>query len=448
MNMNSSNPASNRQCTGILFALATVLCAGCNTITPQHAPKLTQTSHNKQTSKVATPPDNRQNIPDQKADARKPVSPFLKDLSASDIHLIKQEALRTLAPVWNHIDARAQKVRHRVIQALDAMNAPHELMYIPVAESGYNPYALSHAGAFGLWQLMPKTAAALGATNAKGLDGRRHIESSTKAAAKYLLSLHQRFNSWPLAIAAYNLGPWGVQRRLNKQPWQPEMGLNALPFPAETRHYVKQVLGMIALGQDGALDFSEAIETEQVHIPAPVDLNQVEKVSGLPRHEIFRLNPAFDYQHYIHHDISVHLPRDHAQRLKVAMQKNPNIFKPKRITVRVRPGDSLWKLAKTYHTSITYLKKLDPNLHKVLSIGQPVVVPASGSMTIASSKANPLLSKGRRIRYKVRSGDSLWKIAKKFGTSTQAIARANQLSPHQLIRPGDRLWIIAKYRPS
>ncbi len=375
-------------------------------------------------------------------------SVFLQDLSAADIAQVKREAKRTLSPIWQRIDERAHRVRFRIVQILDEMNAPHELLYIPVAESGYNPYALSPAGAFGLWQLMPRTAKELGAKSKNGLNGRRHIESSTKAATKYLLALYQRFDSWPLAICAYNLGPWGVQRRLNKKPWSPDMGLDALPFPGETRHYVKQILGMIALEEDGELQFSEALTTQNIHIPAPIDLNQMEKVSGLAKYEIFRLNPAFDYQHYIHHDVIVHLPKENAIRLQQALRDNPNIFKPKYITIKIKSGDSLWKLAKQYHTSIKHLKQLNPKLKGVLSIGKHMTVPASGNVLASSSKANPLLAKGRRIRYKVRSGDSLWTIAKKFGTSTRAIARINQMSANKLLRPGDRLWIVARYRPS
>ena len=382
------------------------------------------------------------------AEGIKTPSAFLQDLSAADIVQVKNEAKRTLLPIWQRIDERAHRVRFRIVQILDEMNAPHELLYIPVAESGYNPYALSPAGAFGLWQLMPKTAKELGANSKNGLDGRRHVEASTKAATKYLLALYQRFDSWPLAICAYNLGPWGVQRRLNKKPWSPDMGLDALPFPGETRHYVKQILGMIALEEDGELQFSEALTTQNIHIPAPIDLNQMEKVSGLEKHEIFRLNPAFDYQHYIHHDVIVHLPKENAGRLQQALHDNPNIFKPKYITIKIKSGDSLWKLAKRYHTSIKHLKQLNPKLKGILSIGKHMTVPASGNVLASSSKANPLLAKGRRIRYKVRSGDSLWTIAKKFGTSTRAIARINQMSANKLLRPGDRLWIVARYRPS
>ena len=430
-----------------LLLLLVVTLSGCASKKPANA-----VSENIHKNSVAEP--TAHNTPPKAQDEPvaivviKTPSVFLQDLSVADIAQVKSEAKRALSPIWQRIDERAHRVRFRIVQVLDEMNAPHELLYIPVAESGYNPYALSPAGAFGLWQLMPRTAKELGANSKNGLDGRRHVESSTKAATKYLLALYQRFDSWTLAICAYNLGPWGVQRRLNKKPWSPDMGLDALPFPGETRHYVKQILGMIALEEDGELQFSKALTTQNIHISAPIDLNQMEKVSGLAKYEIFRLNPAFDYQHYIHHDVIVHLPEENAIRLEQALHDNPDIFKPKYMSIKIKSGDSLWKLAKRYHTSIKHLKQLNPKLKGVLSIGKRMTVPASGNVLASSSKANPLLAKGRRIRYKVRNGDSLWTIAKKFGTSTRAIARINQMSANKLLRPGDRLWIVARYRPS
>lgn len=375
-------------------------------------------------------------------------SVFLESLSASDIELVKREASRTMLPMWGRINDRSEAVRYRIHQVLVELDAPKELLYVPVAESSYNPYALSPAGAFGLWQLMPGTAKELGAYHKNGIDGRRHIEASTRAAASYMLSLHKRFDSWPLAICAYNLGPWGVERRLRKKPWTPEMGLDALPFPAETRHYVKQILGMIALSEEGILTFSDALPTVDIQINAPIDLSQMEKTSGLEKHGLFRLNPGFDFQHYILRNLTVYLPYENAVLLEQAILNNPDIFKPKFVTIRIKKGDSLWKIAHKHHTSIAELKRLNPKLRKTLSIGKRITVPASGSFTAVSSKANPLLSQGRRIRYKVRSGDSLWKIAKKFGTSTRAIARANQMPANKLIRPGDKIWVIARFQPS
>ena len=376
-------------------------------------------------------------------------SPFLLHLTNSDLKTIQAEASRVTLANWESIDKRAQIARHRVVQTLHDAGAPEELAFVPVAESGYNPYALSPVGALGLWQLMPLTAIELGALHRHGLDGRRHIEQSTKAAAKYFLKLHQRFNSWPLALAAYNLGPWGVQKRLNKNPWQPEMGLDAMPFPAETRHYVKQILGMIFLQQQGEITFSEPVKTIDFKVNPPIDLVQLETIAKLEKNDLFKLNPELDYQHYLKRPVTLHLPQQAIEHITTALNTDPDIFKPKFISIRIKQGDSLWKTARKHHTSIAYLRKLNPQLKNTLSIGKYMTVPALHTFATASSaKANPLLANGRRIRYKVRSGDSLWKIAKKFGTSSQAIARINQISVKKLLRPGDRLWIVARFRPS
>ncbi len=375
-------------------------------------------------------------------------SVFLADISSTDLELVTNEARTATLPNWDNIDTRAQKVRLRMLNAIQALNAPQELLFVPVAESGYNPYALSPAGAFGLWQLMPRTAMELGAVHRHGIDGRRHVENSTQAAVSYLLTLHEKFDSWPLALCAYNLGPWGVQRRLNKQPWHPDMGLDALPFPAETKHYVKQILGMIALQERGEITFSAPLATDAFQIEAPIDLNQLEQIAGMEKNEVFYLNPGFDYQHYLNRNIELHLPQKNIAVLQEALKNDPNILKPKHISVKIKQGDSLWKIAHHHHTNIAYLRQLNPNLSNTLSVGHRIIVPASNSFTATSYKYNPLLVQGRRIHYKVRNGDSLWKIAEKFGTSSHAIARTNQMSANALIRPGDRLWIIARLRPN
>ena len=427
---------------------ALITLTGCN---KHNAPMTLHTDNTEQENQINLIIPTTKTLVTKKEppkEIKKTPSPFLSGLTNQDLDMIQTEARRVNLSNWKGIDARSSLARQRVLKVLEHMNAPKELLFVPVAESGYNPYALSPTGALGLWQLMPKTAIELGTTHRHGLDGRRHMEQSTRAAISYFLKLHQRFNNWTLALAAYNLGPWGVQKRLNKKPWQPEDGLNALPFPAETKHYVKQILGMVALQEQGELTFSEPLSTINYRIEPPIDLIHLEKVSGLGKHDLFRLNPELDYQHYLKKAITLHLPQENITRIESALKNDKNIFKPKFIYVKVKQGDSLWKIAHRHHTNIAYLRKLNPKLKSVLSINQTVKVPASRSFATASHKANPLLANGRRVRYKVRSGDSLWKIAKKFGTSSRAIARINQISVKKLLRPGDRLWIVARFRPS
>ncbi len=434
--------------TTLAGAVLTALFLGCAQQHPITAHTPIPTPQAQSNQPVNLPPHQKQRPHTQKHIAPFPSSDFLRNLTEADLNMIIHEVKRTTHPHWQNIDNRAQLSQHRILRILKDMNAPDELLFVPVAESGYNPYALSPTGALGLWQLMPKTALELGVTHKHGLDGRRHIEHSTHAAISYLLKLYKRFDDWILALAAYNLGPWGVQKRLKQTPWQPKDGLNALPFPAETRYYIKQILGMIALSEQGELTFSEPIPTVAYPIAPPIDLTHLEKVAGLKKNDLFRLNPELDHQRYLKRSITLHLPQESIRRIEQRLQENPNLFKPKFVDIRVKPGDSLWKIAHRHHTNIAYLRKLNPKLKPVLSIGQLVKVPASGSFATAAQKTNPLLTNGKRIRYKVKHGDSLWTIAKKFGTSSKAIARMNQIPINQLLRPGDRLWIVARFRPS
>ncbi len=85
-------------------------------------------------------------------------------------------------------------------------------------------------------------------------------------------------------------------------------------------------------------------------------------------------------------------------------------------------------------------------MRATLRIGQRLRVPAN-LLARATPRPNPLLSQGRRIRYRVRAGDSLWTIARRFGTTPASIARANELDPDDILRPGRKLWVVARIRP-
>ncbi len=364
-------------------------------------------------------------------------------LPLSDIAAAQAEVKHHVLPHWPKISERSVFVRQRMLNVLNILNAPEGLQAIPVIESGYNPYALSYAGAMGLWQLMPKTARGLGVRNHQGQNGRRDIEFSTTAATRYLIILHQRFGNWPLAFAAYNYGPSALSKRLKKRPWKPEDGLKTLPAPQMTRAYVRHVIGFAALLHMKTLTFPEPLSTKEIQLLPPVDLQQLTSLSGLDHNLLFQLNPELDQAQYLKHKITIHVPEEHLPVILEQMKATA----PKYVHIAIQQGDSLWSLARKHHTTTQHLRSLNPRLGKLLSIGKTVKVPAN-QLAMAKPTYNPLLNKGRRIRYKVRSGDSLWVIAKRFGTTSKAIARSNQISQNKLIRPGDTLWILARIRPS
>jgi len=371
------------------------------------------------------------------------IEPLLEGISDKDINSAKKLARINYQHRWETIKHRSRFVRSRLLETLDNMHAPASLQMIPVVESTYNPYALSHTGAVGLWQLMPATARSLGVRSGRHIDGRRDIAQSTTGAVNYLQQLHQRFDSWPLAIAAYNIGPNALARRLKKHPWTQADGLDRMPIPAATRRYVQHIIGLIALLHDHSFSFPEPYKTRVLALKAPVDIHLLAQISGMAENDIFRFNPCLNRAQYLHHTIMIHVPASRYEMIRSKL----GLAGPKFVGIRVNKGDSLWGIAHQNHTSIATLRDLNRNIGKYLHIGQTLKVPAN-HLTRVSASANPLIPTNRRIRYRIRSGDSLWRIANRFGTTPGAIARSNRISTKRMIRAGDTLWIYARERPS
>lgn len=370
-------------------------------------------------------------------------SPFFSGVRSDDLAWAEAQVKASLLRHWHVLAERSRWVRERVLKGLEDAGAPLDLQVIPIVESAYQPYALSRTGAMGLWQLMPKTAYGLGVRDTQAGDGRRHVEISTRAAAQYLMQQRKKFGNWVLAFAAYNMGPYGLAKRLKKSPWQLSDGIRTMPVPRETRNYVMRILGVTALLHLHVVAFPQEMRTTKVTLLPPIDIRVLEKRLKLSRHDLFRLNPQLHYSQYFQHAVSIHVPNTLLDQLQYGSEQQ----QPHDIYMRIRSGDSLWQLARTYHTTTKHIKALNPHLSKILHIGQRIKVPAHGYAR-ATASVNPLLSKGRRIRYKVRKGDSLWSISHRFGTTTHAISRSNQLSKKHIIRPGDTLWILARIRSS
>jgi len=371
------------------------------------------------------------------------VDPLLSGIQQSDIAQAKILAKRNFQRSWKTIEQRSRFVRSRLLDTLDSMKAPASLQVIPVVESTYNPYALSFTGAVGLWQLMPATARSLGIHTSHHKDGRRDIADSTTAAVHYLQRLHQRFDSWPLALAAYNIGPNALARRLRKQTWKNSDGLNRMPIPPATRVYVQSIIGLTALLEDHTFSFPAPVKTRKLVLQTPIDIHRLAQISGMPENDIFRFNPCLNQAQYLHKTVAIHVPESHYDTI---LSKLPQAG-PRYVNTTVGRGESLWSIARNSHTTVAVLKKLNRGIGKYLHIGQILKLPAN-RLTRAHAGINPLLPTNRRIRYRVRSGDSLWRIASRFGTTPGAIARSNRISTKRMIRAGDTLWVYAKERPS
>lgn len=146
---------------------------------------------------------------------------------------------------------------------LKEKGVPDDFKYLCMAESGLNPEAVSSAKAGGLWQFMEATGKSYGLECGADVDMRFHLEKSTRAACDYLLSAYERFGSWTLAAASYNLGQAGVGRRMNIQY---QNNYYDMYFPEETLRYVYRILSFKVLTSD-PLKYGFDIKSEDYFKP-------------------------------------------------------------------------------------------------------------------------------------------------------------------------------------
>jgi membrane-bound lytic murein transglycosylase D len=180
---------------------------------------------------------------------------------------------------------------------LKKYNIPDEIKYLSLIESGLNPKAISHAGAAGLWQFMPKTGRIdFGLRIDKFVDERLHVQKSTEAACKYMRQLYRIFDDWELVLAAYNTGPGNVRRAIRKAGgggfW------NIYPYlPKETRSYVPQYVAMIYMINHASdynilPEYNEFIpQSSPIMVSNYLNLSTLATLSHIPFEELQLVNP-------------------------------------------------------------------------------------------------------------------------------------------------------------
>ena len=417
---------------------------------------------------------------------------------------------------------RASLCMHHIVQEIEARGMPLELALLPVIESAFEPYARSWATANGLWQFMPGTGERFGLKQDWWYDGRRDVLASTKAALDYLQYMHDEFfDDWLLAIAAYNCGEFRVQREVNKnRALGKPVDFFSLSLPSETRAYVPKLMAMrrlVANPEDYGIAFSP-IPNEpyftKVETGGQLDLTLAAELAGITLDEVYELNPGF--HRWATDPAGPHfllLPRDTAdafkrnlemlspdERVRVSLhtvQKGESIasiaakYKTQAIVVRdmnsleagaplmegaelrvptavvnlpakvmlaaarvdggadrrgrrptvhvVRSGDSLWRIAKRHRMDVNTLARLNNmRTSDTLRAGQKLVLNRGAS---SGRKASAAAGSSRQVSYKVRSGDTLSRIAKVFGVTVSDLVSWNGITRNATLRPGQRLMV-------
>ncbi len=333
---------------------------------------------------------------------------------------------------------------------------PGELVFLPFAESGFNPWAYSRAGAAGLWQFMPRTARGQGLKVDWWLDERRDPYKSTEAAARYLQYLYAQFGDWQLALAAYNAGEGTVRRAIKRSGQRDFFALAASKkkyFAKETRHYVPKFIAILKILRNleelgfPPLDLNAPSQTAALPLAGTMNLKKLAAGCGLNWKEFTRLNPVFrrsvsspDYNGFVYVPVEkVAVAQKKIETLRVAANLDIKRYK-------VRSGESLWSIARKHGAHIQDLKNLNGLKKNLIRPGQWLLVALdetaspSGGRKRASRKSKWALAQ-KRANYRVQKGDSLWSIARKFGTSTQTLLVANGLRKKSILSLGQKLYI-------
>jgi membrane-bound lytic murein transglycosylase D len=280
---------------------------------------------------------------------------------------------------------RSGRYHDRIVSALKEAGLPEELSWLPLIESGFKTHALSRSRALGLWQFIPSTGYKFGLHRNKFIDERMDPDKATRAAIDYLKVLHSMFGDWATVLAAYNCGEGRVLRVIRSQ------NINYLDnfwdlyekLPRETARYVPRFLATLHV-----LNNLEAYGMDQVVVDQPLEFE----------------------------------------------------------TVIVNKQVSLGNVAKSIGAAENVLKGLNPELRYKILPGESYnlrVPPGHGEMLLAQIDRIPVSRPPQRayVYHRVRQGETLSVIARKYRTSVGSIMRANNMRRSNYIVAGKRLKI-------
>lgn len=296
-------------------------------------------------------------------------------------------------------------------QALEEEGMPLELKYLPIIESALNPNAVSRVGATGLWQFMLPTARGLGMEINSLVDERRDPVQSSKMAARYLKQLYNIYGDWSLAIAAYNCGPGNVNKALRRAGGETDKKdfWEIYPFlPSETRGYVPGFIAAnYAMNYYDKHNISPALArkpiiTDSVYVKKRVHFQQIADVLNIPIEEIRLLNPQY------RKDI---IPGD--------IKAYPLVLPSHQALCYIVSEDSI-----VAHDAAKYARR-------------DVVEPSTGSTTV-SDDGKYIITEEVKF-HKVKRGETLSGLAKKYGVTINSIKNANGI---KTLRRGTTIKII------
>lgn len=363
---------------------------------------------------------------------------------------------------------------------LEKHGLPRDLIFLAMAESGFQNQAKSWARAVGPWQFMSYTGKRFGLKIDWYMDERRDPIKATIAAAKYLKFLYEDFGSWELAAASYNAGEGKISRAIKRYRtenfWRISKGRY---LKRETKNYVPKIMALAIIGKNlksfgfGDIDFHEPLDFEEIDVAPATDLFRLAEAIGVDSQEVFYLNPEVmrwftppNIESY-----KLRVPVGYKSKWedccigKDLLAKDFQTYKVRGRRSRLNDVAKKLKIKKPY-----VLEWLNKGLSRKsrLKKGQVVILPFRQNQSRKAGMYADLYERPRRsvLRkrkyrrriklakkrgkkisnpsqwYTVRRGDTLWSVSKKTGTSMDTIIASNlKILNRRMLRPGDKIII-------
>lgn len=336
---------------------------------------------------------------------------------------------------------------------------PEELIHLSMIESGLVPIARSSASAVGLWQFIKATGNSYGLEVNWWIDERRDPLKSTRAAARHLKDLYVIWNDWHLALANYNVSPRRIRSSIALANGQRDYWAIYPYLPRETRGYVPAFIAATTIAMNPEdygfvrVPMKEEQTFDVVEIKGSMELSALAKLAGMTTQELRDMNPELlrwatppgpkPYQLKIPSGRKDAFMRDLESIADTAIQDMAIHM--------VKSGESLGMIANRYGITVRDLFAANESLKTMIHPGQKIVIPVQSGSNVAiladapsrariaatSTRNTAVASSGT---YRVRSGDSLWEIARRHNMSVNQLKQMNNLRG-DVVRPGQVLRV-------
>jgi membrane-bound lytic murein transglycosylase D len=353
---------------------------------------------------------------------------------------------------------RSRRYLYHIVNEVAARDMPMEIALLPMIESAYNPVAMSVARASGIWQFIPSTGKHYGLTQNFWVDARRDVLAATDKALAYLLKLHDDFDDWQLALAGYNWGEGNVGRAIarNKVKGLPTT-YEALSMPAETRNYLPKLQAVKNIVRDPEkyglvlADIPDTPFFTVVKTTRKMDTRRAAEIAELSLDDFLALNPHHNRPVIAGADEhSILLPIDNAEifAAKLELVDQPLVSWQ---AYRMKPNETLPHVAARYGMSVETLRAVNGiGPRSRVPVGHALLVPAQQPSREAAETLSravfTTVPSGRTFYYVVKRGDTLQRIAVRYGVTAGELKAWNGLAQER-VQAGQRLRVTSDVVP-